>query len=494
MIPGDYTSVCDKNGKEIGRKIVSYYGNEYVVGKKLGAGGVAKVYHAQKIGDKKEYVFKEFVPSPELVTIHRNIKMNIIDLIKEPLTAKNSNVKLPHFVPPLDIVELPASGGFGYIMEKIDLSEYKSIATILNHKELYPDAKILCKLCKEFAIMFDAIHGRGFCYKDINEGNIYINPKNGDFLVIDCDNVGVESRKTILGTLGYIAPEVICETTLPDTRSDYFSIAAFFFRLFVGSYPMYGPGCDRYMEKNNLTEDGAAMYIYGTNAVFAFNPADNSNAAYLDTVNNDYKIQTRKWNALPPQIRKLMVRTFVKGLPYNKRTLRTSNADWIKCFEDLENNHLVQCKKCKRYNFDNRKICFSCGKDLPTPSVAVKNPFKKATVASKPAVHGYEVVFEYLRMVNGKTERGHVTFDLNEKVSGKRLHPDFPNKLMLEVIYHKDKDIYTICNHSDLTWELSREGKVVEQSPGKEVRIRTDLIIKVDKSKCLLKVLGARKK
>lgn len=496
MKDGDFTPVYDKNGKMIGRRVSSCYGNEYIIGKKLGQGGVAKVFHAQKDGDKKQYVFKEYVPKPELRMLHATIKRNLIALIRTPILDAAGN-RMPNFVPPLDIIELN-SGGFGYIMETVDTAKYQPVEKILNHHDLYPDARILCKFCKNFARFFRTIHLRGWCYKDINEGNIYINPDTGDFWVIDCDNISVSRNKTILGTAGYMAPEVY-KTQTPDTYSDYFSIATFFFRLFVGSYPMDGPATEKYMNDHDLSVDGAAPVIYGTNALFAFHPTDTRNAVYAATANKAYQIQTRKWNALPVQIKKCMIQTFVTALPSDKCQRRTSADGWMRCFEDLEKNHVVQCKKCRKYNFDNRKTCYCCGKklskappQLPTKPQKSANPGK--TTKPIPPKPKYEVVFEYLRIVGGKQEGGQLAIDLDKKIPGKLLHPDFSAKPMLYAHYRERENKYTVHNMGPYTWELARAGKTAQQPAGTEVEINTGLIIKVDKTKCLLKVLGKREK
>jgi hypothetical protein len=198
------------------------------------------------------------------------------------------------------------------------------------------------------------------------------------------------------------------------------------------------------------------------------------------TSNKNYQIQTRKWNALPVQIKKCMIQTFVTALPFNRCQQRTKDHEWIQCFEDLEKNHVILCKKCKKYNFDNRKTCYCCGKDLPK--------------APPPPPPPYEVVFEYLRIVAGKQERGQLAFDLDEKVPGKRLHPDFSSAPMLYAHYREKEKIYTIHNLGPLTWELARKGNTAKQPAGTEVQINSDLVIKVDKTKCLLKVLGIREK
>lgn len=86
------------------------------------------------------------------------------------------------------------------------------------------------------------------CYKDVNEGNIFFNPQNGDIRIIDNDNIGYADKFTIKGTNGYMAPEVVLGDK-PDTRSDMFSFAVFVYRLLVGGFPFEGPYTEQYCVK-----------------------------------------------------------------------------------------------------------------------------------------------------------------------------------------------------------------------------------------------------
>ena len=122
MIAGDYTERKRRtqSGKTVVDKVVkSTTGVEYSIGKKLGAGGVARVFRARRLSDKKECVFKEYVPSPESRRMHNAIKRNIQNLMKNPLTEDDGKTPLQSFIGPLDkdsLIELPQSKGFGYVM------------------------------------------------------------------------------------------------------------------------------------------------------------------------------------------------------------------------------------------------------------------------------------------------------------------------------------------------------------------------------------------
>ena len=74
------------------------------------------------------------------------------------------------------------------------------------------------------------------------------------------------------------------------------------------------------------------------------------------------------------------------------------------------------------------------------------------------------------------------------------MHPDFSSVPMLYTHYREKEKMYTIKNYGPLTWELARDGKTAAQPKGAEVQINSGLVIKVDKTKCLLKVLGLREK
>ncbi len=341
MKPEDFTPVLDESGQMIGRRVRSVSGKEYVIGEKRDAGGAAAMFHATKDGDSNSYWFREYVTTPDLRVRHETIKRNIRNIMVwiDSLENHHMNEKLwLHFYAlPLDLVELN-SGGFGYIMNKIDSDKYKPARQIINHPEDYPDAKILYKFCKNFAELFEVLNLAGLRYNDLNEDKVYINPDDGDFFIVDADDICVvryDEPLFLLGKTGYTAPEVYI-TGKQNRLSDYFSIATFFFRLFIGSYPMDGPATERYMTDNDLTVDDAAPIIYGSEALFAFHPTDKRNAVYAVEKNEDYFIQTQKWNALPIQIQECMIQTFVNGL-HEDIGCRTTYSEWKTCFEYLEN-------------------------------------------------------------------------------------------------------------------------------------------------------------
>ena len=507
MIAGDYTERKRRtqSGKTVVDKVVkSTTGGEYSIGKKLGAGGVARVFRARRLSDKKECVFKEYVPSPESRRMHNAIKRNIQNLMKNPLTEDDGKTPLQSFIGPLDkdsLIELPQSKGFGYVMELVDTKSFLPVPNLW-HRDVYPDAQIICKACINIAHLFRRVHFKGWCYKDINEGNIYINNQTGEIRIIDCDNISVQSTKTIKGTDGYMAPEVYVTST-PDTYTDYFSMAVLFYRLLVGGYPMDGKKTRQYLLSNNLSVQEAASTIYGSMAVFAFDPKDRSNEIrkLVDPLNPQlYEIQTRRWNRLPIEIQQTFCQTFSTGLTNVNRNKRATDRAWMKTFEVLKASGLVKCK-CGKLNFGDKQKkveCNFCKAKLPMlKSVGTQppkpiNPVKKPTV-QKPPVQKSPISTAELTTVTFKARRDIAPTRLDivakrkQQLQGKAIYAGL-NEGWMRIEYSKSKNMLSAVNLSNFTWTISDGGNKNACAPGGRVVLKKGLVITVLKRQLQLTV------
>lgn len=513
MIPGDYTERKRKakSGKIVIDKIVkSTTGVEYAIGKKHGEGGVATVYKARRLSDKKDCVFKEYVPSPESRRLHNAIKGNIQNLMNNPLTEDDGKTRLKSFIGPLDknsLIELPKSKGFGYVMELVDTDSFLPVPNLW-HRDVYPDALIICKACINIANFFRRVHLKGWCYKDINEGNIYINNKTGDIRIIDCDNISVQSTKTIKGTDGYMAPEVYV-TSKPDIYTDYFSMAVLFYRLLVGGYPMDGKKTRQYLLNNNLSIQEAASTIYGSMALFAFDPKDRSNEIRKleDNLNPHlYEIQTNRWYRLPWKIKQTFCQTFSFGLSNANKNKRATDRDWIRTFEALKTTGLVKCK-CGKLNFgDNQKIveCNFCKAKLPLlksvgeqptkPFPSWKNSPQQKTQAQKPFVKNPTNFSTELTTVRFKVRRDiapnylYIVAKRKQQLQGKAIYAIL-NEGWMRIEYSKSKRMLSALNLSYYTWMISCDGNKWTCDPGGRVILKTGLVITVLKRQLQLTVV-----
>ncbi len=478
-------------------RIQAVNGEQYEIEKRLGRGGVAKVFCATRVSDKKKFALKIYTAptdKPELSAIHGRIRKNIKNLIDNPLLDKDGQPQSA-FVPPLALVDSLPTDGFGYIMPLLDTKTYLPLKKLW-HDDTYPDAMALCEAGKKLATLFDRIHFRGYCYKDVNEGNIYIDPKTGDVKVIDCDNIDERGTKTIFGTSGYIAPEVY-HTGLPDEDSDKFSLATYFYRLLVGGYPLEGKRTERYLIDHEQNVASAGKVIYSDMALFAFDPHDNANSirdvksGFAPDQLHRWQIQTEYWDALPTPLKECFIKTFSDGLSADKKALRTTDRGWVATFDGLQRDHLIRCK-CGKHNFDSRSACMFCGKSLTRrrPAKAVSTPTSPQSSIQliRPAAkHELSSVrFSVLRDVepSGLMATARRQTDLR----GDQLHPELPASALMQIQYNAARDVLGAVNLSRLTWTVHFGGKQYTCPPGGRVILQKDMILTVLQRKLQLTV------
>lgn len=488
MKPGDYIERerITQSGRMVTDKIViSTTGVEYVITKQFAKGGVAKVYKARRLSDKKECVFKEYVPSPENLRMHNAIKRNIQNLINKPLTENDGTTPLKSFVGPIDedsLIDLPQSQSFGYIMELVDTKSFLQVPQLW-HRDRYPDALTICKACINIADFFRSVHFKGWCYKDINEGNIYINNKTGDIRVIDCDNINVQARKTIKGTDGYMAPEVYV-TSMPDIYTDYFSMAVLFYRLIVGGYPMDGKQTRQYLLDKNLSMQEAASTIYGSEALFAFDPRNNSNEIrnLVDPLNPYlYELQTKKWDRLPIEIKEMFCKTFSTGLANTNRNRRATDKDWKMLFETLKDTGLVKCK-CGKWNFGDKKIEVECNF-----CKAKLSPLRSVRTLSKQPNSTAELTTVTFRAKRDTGTSLDIVAKRKHLLQGREIYTGL-NEGWMKIEYSKAKNMLSAVNLSNYTWIISDGGNKQTCVPGGRVVLKKGLVIIVLKRQLQLKV------
>ena len=477
--------------------ITSIKNKSYEIGKQLGKGGVATVYIATCVQDGKKYAFKHFKPvpnNPEIAIIHSNIKKNIKNLISVPLFDENGK-NMDHFVLPIDLID-NVKGGFGYIMPLVDLSKYLSvIGTWSRGAEGRPDAKAMCEICKKVALLFDRIHSRGYCYKDINEGNIYINPK-GDIRIIDCDNIAIDGRKTILGTPGYIAPEVYVSAT-PNIISDRFSMATFFYRLMVGGYPFEGKKTARYLIDNDMDMSNPAVTkkFFCDEPLFAFDENDTSNSIrnvtdkkISDQTRGQWSKQTLFWDILPDEIKELFQKTFSECVKGESKDRRASDKMWIRAFDSVLKDGVVKCS-CGRYNYAHNDKCLFCDKKLKPK---IKEKKTDTAINEKPKITFIPEIMKITPEVPKSQYPTRVKFAMKTEnkegtiiassMDGYKVYPEVFNKgsTILVSEYDKIRNVMKCKNTSGFTWNVRYANKNVSNvSNGRTIVLQEDMIITV---------------
>lgn len=205
-------------------------------------GGQGDVYKATWNG--KKYALKWYNRDPGDV-LGGNQYRTIKTLISTP------NPSEEFYIWPQVMVaekENPASGDlFGYIMELIpdgfyEMQDYLRSDTDHNQKK-FDTFHAMIRAGMNVVSAVQALHHTGLSYKDLNPGNLVINPLSGEIKMVDCDNISADNAPcTVNGTRGYMAPEIVRSgfRQTPNIQTDMFSLAIVLFRLFYMDHPMEG--------------------------------------------------------------------------------------------------------------------------------------------------------------------------------------------------------------------------------------------------------------
>jgi len=244
--------------------------------------------------------------------------------------------------------------GFGYLMPL----RPKGFVSATEHYGGLVETTIqnILIACKGLCSAYHALHTRGFCYKDLSLGNIFLNPGNGGLLVCDNDNADVNGRKSgsVLGTPGFIAPEILTQRVSPNFETDLFSLANVIFRLMM----RHDPYCGKQELSIPVMDTAARMQLYSKNAVFIFDPENSTNRP--DQV--VHAGANLMWTIYTDEIRRLFIRSLGKGL--SSPAERVLTGEWIDGLSELLNRRCL-CKGCDSEVFmeesKNARTCWNCG-------------------------------------------------------------------------------------------------------------------------------------
>jgi len=369
-----------------GTSMTSVFNIAYNVDKFLDSGTQGAVYQVSSAGKKS--ALKWYSTSNDTMIKH------IRHLIEKGMPKDQNGQPDKRFVWPQDLII--AQNAFGYTMDFIEMNKYIKLHRLTHQLYIKEDnsirGKILCDICINIAEAFASLHLSGYCYKDISSNNIIFNIKTGEVLIFDVDNVVVAGEVgEILGTPKYMAPEVILGKTHPDSESDRLSLASYFFHMLVGHYPFEGKLRDDYVKVNHTMDDAGFRDIYGSNALFCFHPGDSRN----NLNSKDYVKITERWeNTIPAKLKEKFIKAFVKGLPFDSRSERTTNKEWVTLFNEFKQS-IIACSCGKEY-FPGALKCTKCNKPLKETSL-------KMLVKEKGEKEQKEVSLKSGAIIKGKT-------------------------------------------------------------------------------------------
>ncbi|MEA5421585.1 protein kinase domain-containing protein [Synechococcus sp. CCY9202] len=246
--------------------------------------------------------------------------------------------------------------GFGYLMDLRPADYVGAHEHVAGRIEI--SLRSVLRACFFLADAFHALHLRGLCYKDISLGNLFLQPGSGRILICDNDNVDVDGRDpgSVLGTPGFMAPEVLLGQARPGADSDLFSLAVLIFRLLTRHDPLRG---QRELAIRCLDEP-ARRRLYGEDPLFIFDPADPSNRP--DPIEHTAALIT--WPIYPERLKDLFEQTFCRGL--RQPSQRALTGQWRRALSiTLDQRQL--CRACGQEVFpddQSARTCWSCGSPL----------------------------------------------------------------------------------------------------------------------------------
>jgi DNA-binding helix-hairpin-helix protein with protein kinase domain len=329
----------------------------YIVQDMLGEGGQAEVYRASI--DDRHYALKWY--RKEYVQADRRLWERL-------KTAINAGSPTDRFLWPFDLVSLPHHPEYGGYLMPIRPPEFISVVEITRGR-VDTSFRSLMTLGFEMADSFMKLHALGMCYRDINYGNFFFHPKTGEIRIADTDNVDVNMKPGgILGTPGFMAPEVCRGQMLPNSMTDRFSMAVLLYCLFMLGHPLKGR---RELELPFQENDrDGSLRLCCTAPVFVYDPDDDSNRP----VKGIHDVMMSYWPIYPKSLQALFTGSFTKGL--HDPEARVMDKEWCREMSVLRDS-IFECRNCEAENFFNLdrvkkkqplEACWSCGRAPELPS------------------------------------------------------------------------------------------------------------------------------
>ena len=346
-----------------GQRIRTVSGGELEVVQKLGEGGQGVVYKVNYGG--KQLALKWYFANKlrDADKFYRNIQNNI-----------KQGAPTRAFLWPLEITEY-YEGSFGYLME-LRPGEYKDFSSFLLAKARFSSIEALINAALCITNGFRELHNRGYSYQDLNDGNFFVNPQNGDVLICDNDNVAPYGENLgIAGKCRYMAPEVVMGRKRPDNHTDRFSLAVVLYLLLFINHPLEG----RKTMCPCLTEELERKF-YGSEPVFVWDPTNDSNRPVRGVHTNEIKL----WPVYPEFVRKTFEKAFSHEVMVgNDTTHRVIEKEWQEVFTALR-DVTIKCS-CGGETFIDPSLqtcsCVNCGKQLERPLMLKVKKYNVALVA-----------------------------------------------------------------------------------------------------------------
>ena len=173
------------------------------------------------------------------------------------------------------------------------------------------------QVCTKMARAVRRMHFAGLAHSDLSNKNVLIDPRNGDACIIDIDSLVVPgfAPPSVLGTPGYIAPEVVAGKGMPCIETYCHALAVLIYKNLLLRHPLRGPKVN-----SQASPEEDEKLSMGERALFVEHPADRSNAPKPPP--------PIPMTRLGPYLSELFIRVFTESLHTPNK--RPGAADWEK--------------------------------------------------------------------------------------------------------------------------------------------------------------------
>jgi len=178
------------------------------------------------------------------------------------------------------------------------------------------------QVCTKMARAMRRMHFAGLAHSDLSNKNVLIAPKYGDACIIDIDSLVVPgiAPPSVIGTPGYIAPEVLAgkkladgKSALPCVETDRHALAVLIYESLLTRHPLEGPKVN-----SSVSAEEDERLSKGEKALFIEHSTDRSN--HLRPA------PKMPLSILGPYLEELFRKAFEIGL--HDRSKRPAASDW----------------------------------------------------------------------------------------------------------------------------------------------------------------------
>ena len=230
-------------------------------------------------------------------------------------------------------------------------------------------------LCRRMAMGVQKMHMTGLAHSDLSNKNVLVDPSSGSCMIIDIDSLVVPGifDADVVGTPGYIAPEIIRTTHLklndskrkfPCNWTDLHSLAVLIYEYLLKRHPLRGPKVN-----STASSEEDERFSMGERAVFIEHPIDKSNRPGSSAKDPSFRKELDPCiAALGPHLEKCFLKAFADGL--HKPRSRPTATMWV----DALARTLDLLVPCSNQACEGKWFVYLDGKKQKCPWCGVK-PF-----------------------------------------------------------------------------------------------------------------------